>query len=134
MKRIYRHTSQLALGLCMIMTAVSGYSQTGNDYLRAAETFYSKGDYYSAARYYERFLSGKADTTGAGFTPYVATRATSEKQKVPTGATRHQVVYKTAESYRLLNNWIKAEPYYQEAVSFGDQYPMARYWYAMSLK
>lgn len=117
----------------MMLTAVSAYSQTTNDYLRAAEDFFNKGDYFSAARYYERVLTGKVDTSGAQFNPYVVQR-TVAKPRIPTGSSRHQIVYKTAESYRLLNNPVKSEPYYQEAVSYGPDYPLARYYYAKSLK
>lgn len=134
MKRIYHHTTKLALAFCMILATVAAHSQTSNDYLKAAEDFFSKGDYYSAARYYERVLTGKIDTSGAQFNPYVGQRQTAVKPKAPTGSSRHQVVYKVAESYRLLNNPVKSEPYYQEAVSFGPEYPLARYYYAKSLK
>ncbi|HEX6915932.1 MAG TPA: OmpA family protein [Chitinophagaceae bacterium] len=133
MKRISDHTAKLALCFCMILTGLAAQSQTTNDYLRAAEDFFSKGDYYSAARYYERVLTGKADTSGAAFNPYVVQR-TSAKPRIPTGSSRNQIVYKVAEAYRLLNNPVKSEPYYQEAVNFGAEYPLARYYYAKSLK
>ncbi len=134
MKRIYHHTIRMTLSFCMILTAVAAYSQTTNDYLRAAEDFFSKGDYYSAARYYERILNGQADTTGTQFNPYVVSRASATKPKAPTGATRHQIVYRVAESYRFLNNPVKSEPYYQEATTYGAEYPLARLHYAKSLK
>src|SRR5687768_9688258 len=133
MKRIFDHTAKLALSFCMILTVAAAHSQTTNDYLRAAEDFFSKGDYYSAARYYERVLTGKVDTSGALYNPYVVQRTTT-KPKIPTGSSRHQIVYKTAESYRLLNNPVRSEPYYQEAVSYGAEYPLARYYYAKDLK
>jgi outer membrane protein OmpA-like peptidoglycan-associated protein len=134
MKRVLNHTTKLALTCCMMLAAVCLNAQTTNDYLKAAEDFFAKGDYYSAARYYERVLQGKVDTVGSHFSPYVGQRQTSAKQKPITGGSRHQVVYKTAESYRLLNNPVKSEPYYQEASGYGTEYPLARYYYAKSLK
>jgi outer membrane protein OmpA-like peptidoglycan-associated protein/tetratricopeptide (TPR) repeat protein len=134
MKRVYRHTTKWVLSFCMIVAATTAFSQTTNDYLKAAEDFFSKGDYYSAARNYERVLSGKIDTMGAQFNPYVMQRTTPPKAKMPTGSSRHQIVYKVAESYRLLNNPVQSEPYYQEAVSYGAEYPLARFYYAQSLK
>jgi OmpA-OmpF porin, OOP family len=134
MKRVYNHTIKLALSFRMMFAAMAAYSQTSNDYLKAAEDFFGKGDYYSAARYYERVLSGKIDTTGALYSPYIGQRQTSVKQKPVTGGSRHQIVYKTAESYRLLNNPVKSEPYYQEASAYGTEYPLARYYFAKSLK
>ena len=133
MKRIFDHTTKLALTFCMILSVAAAKSQTTNDYLRAAEDFFNKGDYYSAARNYEKVLTGKIDTVGALYNPYVVQR-TSAKPQVPKGSTRHQIVYKTAEAYRLLNNPAKSEAYYQEAVSYGPEYPLARYYYAKSLK
>ncbi len=134
MKRVFDHTIKLTLGCCMMLAAGFVNAQTANDYLKAAEDFFAKGDYYSAARYYERVLQGKIDTTGAQFNPYVGQRQTSTKQKPISGGSRHQVVYKVAESYRLLNNPVKSEPYYQEASGYGTEYPLARYYYAKSLK
>jgi OOP family OmpA-OmpF porin len=134
MKRIFQyHTKKLALGFCMIISVIAAQSQTSYDYLKAAEDFYSKGDYYSAARYYERYLSGKGDTLGPQYNPYVGQRQ-AKNIRIPGGASRHVVVYKVAESYRLLNNPVKSEPYYQEATSYGPEYPLARYYYAKSLK
>jgi OOP family OmpA-OmpF porin len=133
MKRIFDHTTKLALTFCMMLSVAAANSQTTNDYLRAAEDFFSKGDYYSAARFYEKVLTGKVDTVGALYNPYVVQR-TSTKPAIPKGSSRHQIVYKTAEAYRLLNNPVKSEPYYQEAAGYGPEYPLARYYYAKSLK
>lgn len=132
MKTIYHHTIRLAFGACMILTALAGNAQSTNDYFKAAEDFFSKGDYYSAAQYYERVLSGKVDTAGAQFNPYSVSRPVS-KAKAPTGATRNKIVYKIAESYRMLNYPAKSEQYYQEAVKFSE-FPLARFYYAKSLK
>lgn len=134
MKQAYNHTIRLVLGFCMILSATAAQAQTTNDYLRAAEDFFSKGDYYSAARYYERVLEGKGDTSGATFSPYSVSRTSASANRAPRGASRQQIVYKVAESYRLLNNPVKSEPYYQEAVNFGADYPLARLYYAKSLK
>jgi OmpA-OmpF porin, OOP family len=133
MKRVYHHIIKVALSFSMIVAAMAAHAQSSNDYLRAAEDFFSKGDYYSAARYYERVLSGKTDSAGFQFSPYVAQRPATSSKPVK-GASRHQIVYKTAESYRLINNPVKSEPYYQEAVAYGAEYPLARYYYAQSLK
>lgn len=134
MKRVFNHTKNLALCFCMIIAANAASAQTTGDYLRAAEDFFTKGDYYSAARFYERALSGKIDTSGPQYNPYVAQRQNMAKPTPISGGTRHQVVYKVAESYRLLNNPVKSEPYYEEAAGYGAEYPLARYYYAKSLK
>jgi len=134
MKRVLNHTKKLAVCFCVMIAANAASAQTTGDYLRAAEDFFSKGDYYSAARYYEKALAGKIDTSGPQFNPYVAQRQNNVKQKPLTGGTRHQIVYRVAESYRLLNNPVKSEPFYQEAAGYGTEYPLARYYYAKTLK
>ncbi len=34
----------------------------------------------------------------------------------------------------MLNNYAKAQPYYKEATSYSAQFPLAKYWYAKSLR
>ena len=50
--------------ILLLLVAVSGfcgaYAQFVADYLKAADNYYKKGDYYSAARYYEKYLGTKS--------------------------------------------------------------------------
>jgi OmpA-OmpF porin, OOP family len=100
------------------------------DYLKAADNYYKKGDYYSAASYYEKYLgAGKAKGNGNGYNPY-AVQSSSKKSQAPlTG--RAQAIYNLAESYRMLHYHSKAAQYYKEALELDKlQFPLARYWYA----
>lgn len=46
-----------------------------------------------------------------------------------------QAIYNLAESYRLLNFHVKAEPYYRQTMDFDPtQFPLARYHYATTLR
>ena len=46
-----------------------------------------------------------------------------------------EAVYQLAESYRMINDYRKAEKYYKETVGFsGKAYPDAQYWYAVTLR
>jgi OmpA-OmpF porin, OOP family len=99
------------------------------DYLKAADNYYKKGDYYSAASYYEKFLAGNAKGSRDGYNPYTV-QATSKKTKTPVTG-RAQAIYNLAESYRMLNYHSKAETYYKQVMEMDKaQFPLARYWYA----
>lgn len=105
------------------------------DYLRAADEYFHKADYYSAAQYYEKYLGlAQSRNKDATYNPYTLQKPSSKKM---TGAvsSRHQAIYNTAESYRMLNYHIKAEPFYRQVVEFDKaQFPLARYWHAVELR
>lgn len=104
-------------------------AQFAVDYLAAADRYYNKGDYYSAAVYYEKFLGqdGKKRTMQE-FTPYTAQRMA--KKPSTKLSSKEEATLRLAESYRLLHYPAKAEPYYQQALLFGkEKYPLVYYYY-----
>ena len=111
----------------------SMHAQFAYNYIKAADDYFKKGDFFSAAQYYERALDqrpGKMDKVD----PYKIEALSKEKKAVVT-SNRNEVVYKTAESYRMVNNYLKAEPYYQQAAEAdAATYPYARYWLGKSLR
>lgn len=111
---------------CMVVQAQFTY-----DYLRAADNYFKKGDYFSAATYYEKYLGSGKGKNGNEYNPYVV-QTSSKKAAVPMSS-KTQAIYNLAESYRLLNYYSKAEPYYQQATTFDKSaYPLASYWYAVT--
>ncbi len=115
-------------GLCTLVKAQS------NEYLSAAEKYFSKGDYYSAAQYYEKYLGGGKGKGSSGFNPYAIT-AVSNKTSAPSSANKETVLYKVAESYSQLHFHSKAEPYYKMLLESGhNNYPLAGYKYATTLR
>lgn len=121
---------KLFLAAVVIASVTSTYAQFTYDYLRAADNYYKKGDYFSAAQYYEKYLGGSRPKGNRdAYNPYTV-QTSSKKSAVPT-STKTQAVYNLAESYRLLNYPEKAEGFYQQALEFDRaQYPLARYWFA----
>ena len=116
----------LAGALLLMVTLQAQFSQ---DYLRAADNYFKKGDYYSAAQYYEKYLGVKPGKSGEGYRPYVV--QASSKKKTASGSSRDQAIYNTAESYRQLNYHLRAEPYYQQATALDkERFPLAQYWFA----
>ncbi len=99
------------------------------DYLKAADSYFQKGDYASAAEYYEKYL-GRDKTGGKqGFYPYTPQRIS--KKTAPEMSSREKALYNLAESYRLLNYPEKAEPVYKEVMDANKAaFPLALYHYA----
>src|SRR5688572_7488582 len=98
---------------CSILAANAQFTY---DYLRAADNYYKKADYYSAAQYYEKYL-GTADQKmkTAEYSPYTVATTTDKKNKFPVSS-RQLALYRVAESYRLLHDHAKAATYYGQTV------------------
>jgi outer membrane protein OmpA-like peptidoglycan-associated protein len=125
---------KLSIIFTLFCFTIFAYSQPVYDYLKAADDYYKKGDYYSAAQYYEKYLGiGKSKIKGNEFDPYAAASLT--KQQKAAVSNKQQAIYKLAESYRLLNFHTKSEPYYLQASVFSKtDFPVASYWYGKTLK
>lgn len=119
-----------AASLCLLLSAKAQFTY---DYLKAADEYYRKADYYSAAQYYEKYLNANGAIKNGEFDPYFV-KATSTKDKKDLSS-KEQAVYNLAESYRQLNYYVKAEPFYQQAAAFDDaKFPLADYNYATTLR
>lgn len=125
---------KILLVAVIIVVSTSLKSQFVYDYLKGADDYFNKGDYASAAEYYEKSLGKNGSAAQASFNPY--TPQNSSKKSAKTGTTtREMAVYRLAECYRMLNYPSKAEPYYKEAIGFGRaEFPLAQYYYAMQLR
>lgn len=126
------YMNKYLLVLVAVASVNISYSQYTYDYKRSADNFYAKGDYFSAAEYYEKLLEQK--TSGGSTTePYTVQGKGSKATKATLN--RQEVVYRIAESYRLLNNHSKAEKWYAEATGFSKvQYPLTAFWYGVTLR
>ncbi|HEY1201360.1 MAG TPA: tetratricopeptide repeat protein, partial [Niastella sp.] len=119
--------------LAIVPSFIGARGQFVTDYLKAADAYYKKGDYYSAAQYYEKYLNSK--TTKAkpeDYNPYNVKPAAGGKSVAPNA---QLAVYNLAESYRQLNYPVKAVAYYEKALSYkNSQLPLAQYYYAGTLR
>lgn len=129
------YMKKLFLSFVVAFGLVSVHAQVVFDYLKAADNYFKNGDYYSAAAYYEKYLGkGNAKSSHTAFSPYSSQQA---KPKNADGklSGKEQVIYNLAECYRMLHFPAKAEPYYTQAVLFDKaKFPLARYWYATTLR
>ncbi|WP_298732396.1 OmpA family protein [uncultured Chitinophaga sp.] len=125
---------KIFLTAAIVFAAMVARAQFTYDYLKAADHYYKKADYNSAAEYYEKYLaSRKTIVRPAAYNPYTA--QTLSKKPVTVVSSEQQAIYYLAESYRLLNNYKKAAPYYEEALEFDKtQFPLAAFHYATALR
>jgi OmpA-OmpF porin, OOP family len=133
-KRKFAFRSSLAI--CTFFIVTNGYSQFVKDYKRNADNFYAKGDYYSAAIYYEKYLGGGDKGKDGSTEPYtIQKKGTVKTAEGTADETQQEVVYRVAESYRLLNDYANAEKWYAQALGFDKtKYPDAPYHYGVSLR
>jgi outer membrane protein OmpA-like peptidoglycan-associated protein len=117
---------------CSIIAANAQFTY---EYLRAADNYYKKADYYSAAQYYEKYLgTANQKLKTAEYSPYTVAATTDKKAKVPVSS-RQLALYRVAESYRLLHDHAKAATYYSQTVEANSaEFPLARYYYALELR
>jgi OmpA-OmpF porin, OOP family len=126
MKRIF-------LTAVVAMFAFAANAQVTFDYLKAADDYYKKGNYISAAEYYEKYLGKKGGFRQDAYDPYTVQSLSKEQRTAVSN--KQQAIYNLAESYRLLNYYVKAEPYQQQATSFDKtKYPLSKYKYGKTLR
>lgn len=119
-----------ASAVCVLSSAQAQFTY---DYLKAADEYYRKADYYSAAQYYEKYLNANGAIKNGEFDPYFVKGAAAKEKKDL--SSKEQAVYNLAESYRQLNFYVKAEPYYEQAATFEDaKFSLADYHYASTLR
>ncbi|MVT09947.1 OmpA family protein [Chitinophaga tropicalis] len=124
----------IILTAALVSVTVISKAQFAYDYLKAADFYYKKADYSSATQYYEKYLAGsRTIVSHAVYKPYTAVQASKKSQAAV--STEQQAIYRLAESYRLLNDYSKAVPWYAEAMEFDKSaYPLAAYHYAVALR
>src|SRR4249920_1851310 len=117
--------------LVMGITLTRSHAQVGTGYFNQAENLFKAKNYYEASVVFEKYLATEKNSRPRS-TPF----AIEKKVKGKTNMDPHQeAVYQLAESYRMINDYQKAEKYYKEAVGFSEKaYPDAQYWYAITLR
>lgn len=123
----FRHTGCLLLLLLLGMGTAEAQMDKR---LVWAETYFANGDYYTAAQLYEQFLSPLDKKKNIGSFP-VNPRRTMQGGTGGT-ASRLDILYKQAESFRLANYLIEASSRYKECMDKApDKYYDAFYWHAV---
>jgi outer membrane protein OmpA-like peptidoglycan-associated protein/tetratricopeptide (TPR) repeat protein len=143
---IIRYTKCSLLVALLGITMPAAQAQYAKDYKRTADQFYAKGDYYSAAQYYEKYLNGQA-SAGAHYQAYEVKKQGPVKSETGSktddggakfdkkNTQRIELEYRLAESYRQLHDYSHASPWYKSVTEAAPAaYPLAHYWYAICLR
>lgn len=129
---ITRQSSRYLIIAAICCGSYTAQSQFVSNYKKAADSYYSKGDYNSAAQYYEKYMTGKTVGKG-GYDPYTVQKQSRISEK--DAAESVDILYRMAESYRNLTWYVRAEePYRKVAGEASEKYPLARYWYGVTLR
>ncbi|MFD0751855.1 OmpA family protein [Mucilaginibacter calamicampi] len=90
-------------------------------------------DYYEAAFYYKKAATGM-NLISEKQVPYQPGSKISKKDA--SNVDQEYVSYQLAESYRLYQNYLEAEPWYYKVLNdnYESQYPLARLWYGVCLR
>ena len=125
----------IATGIIFSCSFFAANAQFTYDYLRAADNYYKKADYYSAARYYEKYLGTAGRKMKKDeYSPYTVP-SSAVKKKNEAVSSKQLALYRVAESYRLLHDHAKAATYYEKTLDANaGEFPLARYYYALTLR
>lgn len=123
-----------------LTTSISLQAQYIKDYKREADKFYAKGDWQSAAIYYERFLTDKKGPgkVNVDYNPYAVRPVKQKKDSIqkpnviPESDVINSVTNRIGECYYNLNNFFNAEPWYAKVDK--TKYPIASYNHAVCLR
>jgi OmpA-OmpF porin, OOP family len=116
------------------MAAAAANAQATN-FKRVAEQFYAKGDYYSAAHYFEKYLSGKTPSH-SGYNAYVVQKQGAALINTSDlGGLDGTMLYHIGDCYFNLNDYIHAEQWYKILLKKDSTtFPLARYYYGICLR
>lgn len=131
MLNIKPYIKYLITTLLIAMNISMVNAQTGSGYFNQAEMLFKTKNYYEASVVFEKYLATERNSRPRS-TPF----AIEKKEKGKSNMDPHQeAVYHLAESYRMINDYQKAEKYYKESIGFSTKaYPDAQYWYAVTLR
>ncbi len=122
----------------LVFCFLSAQSQFTYDYLKAADGYFKKADYFSAADYYEKYLKvskSKGKGKESQFNPYTIQTSSKKARDKVVLSSKEQALYNLAECYRLLHYPSKAEPVFKAVVDLNiSEFSLATFHYATTLK
>src|SRR5664279_914014 len=109
---------KILITICFAVSLVMNLqAQNGSGYFNQAENLFKAKNYYEASVVFEKYLATEKNSRPRS-TPF----AIEKKVKGKSNTDPHQeAVYQLAESYRMINDYQKAEKYYKEAVGFSGK-------------
>jgi outer membrane protein OmpA-like peptidoglycan-associated protein len=132
-----------SLLICLLFATMIAQAQYIKDYRREADKFYEAKDWQNAALNYEKFLTSKKGL-GRDYTennPYAVSVTEPKKGSpakpvvVPKDVSLKLINYRIAESYRNLDNYKMAAPWYAKVVATDkESYSLSPYYYGVCLR
>lgn len=127
------HIKTIARFLTWIIACISAVQSQGQQAkgpVQLADQYFAAGEYYTAANLYEQFLHPSKKQNSISDFPL---NIKAKRMVVSTpDASRTDILFKQAESYRLANYWQQAAASYKECIEKDpSEYSNALYWYAV---
>lgn len=129
---------KIILLLAVISASLGSHAQLLSGRTGSADMYFEKGDYFSAAMAYQRYLGGMPDTPRAGLV-YLPYGPLNERPAMPRKAKPSllPIYYKLGESFRRFHDPAGASRWYAEVLqldSLGLKFPLAAYHQAACLR
>lgn len=123
---------KLILTTFILFFVIAAYAQLAVSNKTLGDNSFKNKDYYAAAYYYKKATESIVDAHGKSL-PY---RSQLKDQATPKDIGRAEIYYMLAESYRMYENYLEAEPWYYKVITenFESKYPLARLWYGVCLR
>lgn len=122
-------TGRFLLLLAAIAAWAPSQSQQAKNPVQLGDQYFAAGEYYTAAHLYGQFLNPpKKQKAVSDFPLNIKGRRSAIQTK---SASRADILYKQAESYRLANYWQEAAIAYKECTEQNAKHTNAQYWYAV---
>jgi len=126
----YLNIVTVVASLFLLVAFASAQEQT----FMAAEKLFEKGEYYSAAKLYERYLQS---SSVKGFTKEYKPYVVNHKENVSKAGNKNipNAHFRIAESYRLANDYQLAEKWYKACLEkYPSRFPLTNYGYGICLR
>lgn len=124
----------IVLLIAVLFIAVPGFSQySASNYRVLGDKAFKNKDYYEAAYYYRKVADGLNLTSSQTKLPFQPDNNGKKNKQQAKPSDVNYIRYQLAESYRLYENYLLAEPWYYQVVNDNAEsdYPLVRLWYGV---
>ncbi|WP_214070035.1 OmpA family protein [Mucilaginibacter sp. dw_454] len=123
---------KLLLTTLISFLVITAYAQLDVSNKILGDNSFKKKDYYAAAYFYKK----AADNIHAAPEKALPYRSQLRDKVKPKDVNTTELYFMLAESYRMYDNYLDAEPWYYKVVTekLESKYPLARLWYGVCLR
>ncbi|HWZ35225.1 MAG TPA: OmpA family protein [Mucilaginibacter sp.] len=125
---------KLILTIFILFFVIATHAQLSVSNKTLGDNSFKNKDYYAAAYYYKKATENVLGAHGKSL-PYQS-QLKLKDQATSKDIGRVEIYYMLAESYRMYENYLEAEPWYYKVITenFESKYPLARLWYGVCLR